>query len=386
MRYAKRCGVRASTQGLARNAGLMKHLLGAAAPDGIIRALIEANRDGELGEIAPHLFSFGGIGATATVGRQTPPRADRALDPRGVRACEAGSARNLSSRDYRTLASRGRTRNHSAPRRSPPECAARCWRGRPRRCSRGRRSPHCCSGSRSCSGPAVDLDAALVGRLGDRRDEVAGFLRLVRIADVDRAHAGIEERHEGELAVEHRRHALVRRMRAEAPAALAEILRRPACSSTRPSGISRSSHRRTTPSAASRRLPHSFTSDSSTIITMSRSAPDLSLANCGIAILPSGKTVCAPTSGDICNSPITGARRLSGVGSFGPLMQLLAVEDLQHAALVGAVAEIDAVALRPGRDAAMQFGRDGRAGRARLLPRQCRSRGCASGFAGSLRS
>lgn len=65
MRYAKRCGVRAATQGLARNAGLIKHLLGAAAPDSIIRALIEANRDGALGDIAPHLFSFGGIGATA---------------------------------------------------------------------------------------------------------------------------------------------------------------------------------------------------------------------------------------------------------------------------------------------------------------------------------
>jgi methylenetetrahydrofolate reductase (NADPH) len=65
MRYAKRCGVRASTQGLARNAGLLKHLLGASAPDAIIRALIDANRDGELGDIAPHLFSFGGIGATA---------------------------------------------------------------------------------------------------------------------------------------------------------------------------------------------------------------------------------------------------------------------------------------------------------------------------------
>lgn len=65
MRYARRCGVRASTQGLARNAGLIKHLLGATAPDATIRALIEANRDGELGDVAPHLFSFGGIGATA---------------------------------------------------------------------------------------------------------------------------------------------------------------------------------------------------------------------------------------------------------------------------------------------------------------------------------
>ena len=65
MRYAKRCGVRASTRSLARNAGLIKHLLGASAPDAIIRALIEQNRDGALGDIAPHLFSFGGIGATA---------------------------------------------------------------------------------------------------------------------------------------------------------------------------------------------------------------------------------------------------------------------------------------------------------------------------------
>jgi methylenetetrahydrofolate reductase (NADPH) len=65
MRYARRCGVRASTQGLARNAGLLKRLLGVAAPDGIVRALAEANADGKLGDFAPHLFSFGGTGATA---------------------------------------------------------------------------------------------------------------------------------------------------------------------------------------------------------------------------------------------------------------------------------------------------------------------------------
>ena len=65
MRYARRCGVRASAQGLTRSAGLVKHLLGAAAPDGIVRALAEGNADGRLGEIAPHLFSFGGADATA---------------------------------------------------------------------------------------------------------------------------------------------------------------------------------------------------------------------------------------------------------------------------------------------------------------------------------
>jgi methylenetetrahydrofolate reductase (NADPH) len=65
LRYARRCGVRASAQGLARNAGLMKGLLGTSAPDKIVRALAEANAGGRLGDVAPHLFSFGGIGATA---------------------------------------------------------------------------------------------------------------------------------------------------------------------------------------------------------------------------------------------------------------------------------------------------------------------------------
>ena len=63
MRYARRCGVRAATQGLARNAGLVRHLLGATAPDASVRALAEAG--GRLGEIAPHFFSFGGVAATA---------------------------------------------------------------------------------------------------------------------------------------------------------------------------------------------------------------------------------------------------------------------------------------------------------------------------------
>jgi methylenetetrahydrofolate reductase (NADPH) len=64
LRYAKRCGVRASAQGLARNAGLMKGLLGASAPDRIVRALADANADGALGAVTPHFFSFGGAGAT----------------------------------------------------------------------------------------------------------------------------------------------------------------------------------------------------------------------------------------------------------------------------------------------------------------------------------
>jgi methylenetetrahydrofolate reductase (NADPH) len=63
LRYARRCGVAASAQGLTRQGGLLKHLVGTSAPDGIIRQLAEAG--GQLGKVAAHFFSFGGLGATA---------------------------------------------------------------------------------------------------------------------------------------------------------------------------------------------------------------------------------------------------------------------------------------------------------------------------------
>ena len=65
LRYARRCGVRASAQGLARQAGLVRQLFAMSAPDALVRALAEARADRHLGEIAPHFFSFGGLAATA---------------------------------------------------------------------------------------------------------------------------------------------------------------------------------------------------------------------------------------------------------------------------------------------------------------------------------
>jgi hypothetical protein len=113
---------------------------------------------------------------------------------------------------------------------------------------------------------------------------------------------------------------------------------------------------------------HSFRIASSTIITMSRVLPSLSLANSAIGMPSIGNVVCAPLKGDIASRDLRIAqilrRRL-----LRPVEQLLAVDDLQDAALVGAVAEIDAVALRPGRDRPVQFGRH-RAGRAGLLAGQ----------------
>lgn len=63
LRFARRCGVAASAQGLTRQAGLLKHLVGTSAPDDIIRPLAEAGN--ALGKTAVHFFSFGGTGATA---------------------------------------------------------------------------------------------------------------------------------------------------------------------------------------------------------------------------------------------------------------------------------------------------------------------------------
>jgi methylenetetrahydrofolate reductase (NADPH) len=61
MRYASRCGVRASAQALTQRAGLMRQMFTTAAPDDLILALADAAVSG----IVPHFFSFGGIPATA---------------------------------------------------------------------------------------------------------------------------------------------------------------------------------------------------------------------------------------------------------------------------------------------------------------------------------
>jgi methylenetetrahydrofolate reductase (NADPH) len=78
MRYARICGVTASVQGLARHTGLARHLFGMIAPDTVLRPLAEA----QLGDVAPHIFSFGGLATTArwaaaaAAGRMVLDRAD----------------------------------------------------------------------------------------------------------------------------------------------------------------------------------------------------------------------------------------------------------------------------------------------------------------------
>lgn len=62
LRYAKRCGVAASLRGLMT--GAASGLIGHVGPGRMIDALAAAGDD--LGDIAPHYFSFGGIVETAT--------------------------------------------------------------------------------------------------------------------------------------------------------------------------------------------------------------------------------------------------------------------------------------------------------------------------------
>ena len=64
LRYAKRCGVNASLRGLMSGAaaGLIGQVVGSVGPDRIIDALAAAS---DLGDAAPHYFSFGGAIETA---------------------------------------------------------------------------------------------------------------------------------------------------------------------------------------------------------------------------------------------------------------------------------------------------------------------------------
>lgn len=61
LRYAGRCGVRASAQGLVRRSGLLRQAFTMATPDDLIRALVEASP----ANVSAHFFSFGGLPATA---------------------------------------------------------------------------------------------------------------------------------------------------------------------------------------------------------------------------------------------------------------------------------------------------------------------------------
>jgi len=63
--YARRCGVKASASALASRTGLVSHLFKVLSPDPIIREFAKQSAEGKLTGVTAHMFSFGGIAATA---------------------------------------------------------------------------------------------------------------------------------------------------------------------------------------------------------------------------------------------------------------------------------------------------------------------------------
>jgi methylenetetrahydrofolate reductase (NADPH) len=61
LRYAARCGVRASAQALARRSGMLRQMFALTMPDDLVRALAEAAPV----HVSAHFFSFGGVPSTA---------------------------------------------------------------------------------------------------------------------------------------------------------------------------------------------------------------------------------------------------------------------------------------------------------------------------------
>ena len=61
LRYAHRCGVRASAQGLMRQSGLARDLFAMSMPDALVQKLAQAHSDQHIGMVKPHFYSFGGL-------------------------------------------------------------------------------------------------------------------------------------------------------------------------------------------------------------------------------------------------------------------------------------------------------------------------------------
>lgn len=65
LKFAQRCGVRASANGFARHATSIGKLLTRATPAEVVNDLAEAAASENLGQIASHFYSFGGLAQTS---------------------------------------------------------------------------------------------------------------------------------------------------------------------------------------------------------------------------------------------------------------------------------------------------------------------------------
>src|SRR5947207_4925999 len=215
---------------------------------------------------------------------------------------------------------------------------------------------------------SADVDAARLRLRGDRRDEIRDLARMVRIANVDCAHTGVEMRDKQDAAIVDRREAFVRRVRSEAPAARAKIA---ACL-----GHGKARH-------AKRPRFGSDVGDPEHLPRFLAFVDERLVDDCDE--VARAAFLVASEFGDI--HPEQRKRRVRadvgrehepadlrieqiGAGRLRwTFEQLLAIDDLDHSRFVGAIAEVDAIAGGSGRDGSVQFHRHVASG-AGLLPRE----------------
>lgn len=65
LNLARKCGVKASAEALAKRSGLVKAAFKSVAPDPLVRVVADATAGGKLGDVKAHIFSFGGLAATS---------------------------------------------------------------------------------------------------------------------------------------------------------------------------------------------------------------------------------------------------------------------------------------------------------------------------------
>src|SRR5258706_3136538 len=211
-------------------------------------------------------------------------------------------------------------------------------------------------------------DAALIGLVGHFRDEVADFLRMVRIAHVEGAHAGVEERDENDALVVDRRIVLARRVRAEASSARAEFAARLGTGPARNVEGLRLRGNVGDPYHLPRFLAFArqrFVHDKDEAAAVS----DLVLREFGYFHAEHREARMPADRRRHLEAPDLGEHEIRVGRLLGPVEELLPIDDLHHARFVDAICEVDAIALRPrGNHAVHLAGRHAR--RAGLLARE----------------
>src|SRR6185369_9911790 len=214
------------------------------------------------------------------------------------------------------------------------------------------------------------LHAALVGLRRGCRNVVARLARMVWIADVDRAHAGVEPGDENVLPRVHRRLVLVGGMRAEAPAAAAEAALRVGMVLGHVEGSDAHRHLLVGDVGDEHHLARLLAFVGELLVDDERE-----VAAVGALVLRElgevqaehrQRGVHAVVDGEVHAPDLRGEQVRRG-RLVRPGEELRPVDDLQHAGLVRAVGEVDAVALDAGGDRSVQVGRHV-AARAGLLP------------------